>query len=530
MRIPMKLPIYCLLSLSLILSCKDSGHGHSHGGGDDHGHDDHGHGLPGESVTLWTEKAELFMEWDPLIVGRESRFLAHITNMTNPEAFKAVAEGKLVVTVNVGGSPVYGRADKPERIGIFIPRVKPTSPGPCQMVLALESELLNEVFSVFPCTVHPDEASARAAADESEKPGQIGFLKEQQWPIDFATAAAKKQAMVPSKTINAKILAVPGREARLTAGTAGRVTLQKDVPTLGGQVEKGQLLARIQPTVSAPGNVGTLKADLAAARAEYAAAQAAHSRLERLVASDSVPKRRLDEAAASVEVTRARLSAAQTRLASYQASASGGGGAGVGAFLVKAPIAGTLVERSVTHGETVSAGAPLFSVIDLDRVRVEGRVFEPDLPAFERTSSAWFTVPGRQSVFDINEETGKLITVGHVLDPHSRTAPVIFEVDNPKRALRIGQFAKLSVGTGEPVDALVIPESAVIQDGNQQIAFIHSSGESFERRVLALGTRSRGFVEVRKGVAEGERVVTVGAYDIKLASSAGGAPAHGHAH
>ncbi len=557
----MKWPIYCVAALSITLGCHDHDHGHGHDdhgqshddhgnddhghddhGHDDHGHDDHGHGhddhshgdgeeLPGESVTLWTDKAELFMEWDPFIVGRESRFLAHLTDMTNPSAFKAVAEGKVTVTVTVANAEsARAEAAKPARLGIFIPSLKPETAGACTLTLSLESAALVETFDISPCTVYADLASAKAASDESETPWQIGFLKEQQWPIEFATAAARQEAIVPNKTVNAKILAVPGREALLTAGTTGRVSLATPATTLGSQVEKGHLLARIQPIVSAPGNVGALRADVSAAKAELGAAQAARDRLARLVASDSVPKRRLEEAKATVEVANARLSAATTRLASYQVAASGASRPGAGAFRVKAPIGGTLVDQAVTEGQTVSAGEPLFSIIDLDRVWVQGRVFEPDVPAFEAARTAWFTVDGRNTVFEINEKTGKLVTLGHVLDAKSRTVPVIFEVANPNKALRIGQFARLGIATGAEVNALVIPESAILQDGNQWVAFVHVSGEAFERRVLSLGIRSRGLVEVRSGLAAGERVVTRGAYDVKLAASAGGAPAHGHAH
>ena len=520
----MKLELFCIATMAMAVGCKSGEHGHAHG---DHGEADE---LPGESVTLWTDKAELFMEWDPLIVGRESRFLAHITNLQDASRFTAVAEGKVVVTVTVGSKTMKAEVPEPARLGIFIPSMTPDTAGKCSMSLALQSAKVSETFAVADCTVYADEASARAAISDEETLGEIGFLKEQQWPIEFATVASRKQSIVPSKTVNATIKVVPGREARLTAATAGRLSLESPVPTVGSQVTKGQLLARIQPTVSAPGSVGTLRADVAAARAEHTAAKAAHARLERLVATDSVPKRRLEEAASNVEVTQARLRAATTRLSSYSASASGSARAGSGAFRVSSPISGTLVAQSVTEGETTSAGAPLFSIVDLDRVWVEGRIFEPDVPAFEASKTAWFTVDGRDNVFDVNEETGKLVTVGHVLDPASRTVPVIFEVQNPNKALRIGQYAKLSVATGEPVEGLVIPESAVLQDGNQSIVFVHSSGEGFVQRVVTLGTHSRGVVEVIKGVKEGERVVTKGAYDVKLASSAGGAPAHGHAH
>ncbi len=526
----MKWSICFLAALSCVLSCKDSGGGHSHGSDTHppHGEED---GLPGESVSLWTDKAELFMDWEPLIVGRETRFLAHITNLKDKAAFQAVAQGQVVVSLSVDGAqPQSASASEPARPGVFTPTLTPAAAGKCTMTLNLKSAAVSERFDVTPCTVYPDEATARAAMDGSEPLGQVGFLKEQQWSIEFSTAVVRQELVVPSKTINAKILAVPGREAQLTAGTTGRLSLVSPVPTLGTKIKKGQLLARIQPTMSAPGNVGSLRAEVAASQAELAAAEAARARLQPLVASDSIPKRRLDEAIASVSVARARLNASRTRLSSYQASASGGSRPGAGAFQVKAPISGTLVAQSVTEGETVSAGAALFTVIDLARVWVEGRVFEPDVPAFEATQSAWFTVDGRDTVFKIGESTGKLITVGHVLDPRSRTVPVIFEVENPGKVLRIGQFAKLSVATGAEVKSLVIPEAAILQDGNQSIAYVHVSGEAFERRVLVLGARSRGLVEVLHGVLVGERVVTKGAYDIKLAASAGDAPAHGHAH
>ena len=200
----MKWPIYCLAALSIALGC----HGHDHGeeqghdhGSDDHGHghDDHSHGdeeeLPGESVTLWTAKAELFMEWDPLIVGRESRFLAHITDMTNPLAFKAVADGKVIVTVTVANAePARVEVVKPARLGIFIPTLTPNNTGKCTMTLSLESAALDETFTIAPCTVHADVASAKAAVDDTETPGQIGFLKEQQWPIEFATAPRARES------------------------------------------------------------------------------------------------------------------------------------------------------------------------------------------------------------------------------------------------------------------------------------------------------------------------------------------------
>jgi len=521
------------LLVAIVAGCGSQDHSHNaphaEESGPAHAHEDSDY--PAESTTIWTDAAELFMEWDALTVGRESRFVAHVTDLTAPTSFKAMASGTVTVTLSVQGhAPQSQRLEEPAEPGIFVPSLTPGAAGPCKLTVSLTSDTLSETFRVEPCVVHPDEASARQSADTADSTaGQIGFLKDQQWPIAFATAEARVRTFSPSATVNAQIKAVAGLEAKLTASTTGRLILSSPAPTIGSPVAKGDVLARIQPTVSGVGNLGALQADVTAAQAEARAAEATKARLARLVASDAVARRRLEDASAAVEVASARLTAARTRLSSYQASAGGTARATAGAFRITSPIDGTLVEQNVTEGETVSAGALLFSVIDLDRVWVEGRVFEADLARFENAAGAWFTVDGRADVFEIDGDSGRLVTIGHVLDPASRTVPVVYEVANPSRKLRIGQFAELSVATDAPRQSLVVPDTALLQDGNQTVAFVQVGGETFERRVVGVGARSRGMVEIRSGIRAGERVVTVGAYDVKL-SSAGGAPAHGHAH
>lgn len=525
-----RLPLVALLSALLAAAC---GSDHEHGGGGGHAdHGDHGHGggdeLPAQVVTEWTDESELFMEYDPFVVGKETRFLAHVTVLAG---FQPVREGAASVTVMMkGGSAEKLTVDRPARAGIFIPVFTPKQAGECSLIVEINSPTLVDRIEAGPCTIFPDEAAAKAALGGEEDGGGISFLKEQQWVIDFATAEVVSRELQPGVRVNAEIRAVPDREARLTAPTDGRIALATPVPMLGTAVKKGQLLATIQPTVTASGNYGSLEADVDAATAELAAATVQRDRLTRLVADEAVPRRRLDDAEAEVKVARARLDAARMRLQSYNASAQGGAGTTRGAFRVRAPIDGTLVDVRVTSGENVAGGALLFTVIDLDRVWVTGRVFEADLSKLDDTSAAWFQIEGRDDVFEIGGDSGRLVTVGSVIDPKTRTVPVVFEVGNEARALRIGQFAALTIATGKPVTALAVPESALLQDGGQWIAYVQPEGESFVRRVVQTGVQSRGWVEVRGGLTSGERVVTTGAYDVKLAASAGSAPAHGHSH
>jgi RND family efflux transporter MFP subunit len=528
----MTMTMKTIASLLLLLAV-GCGSDHSH---DDHRDDDHGHGhgsgddgLPAQAVTEWTDTSELFMEYDPFVVGSESRFLAHVTVL---DGFQPLREGQVTVTIAMKGAGAESVAAKgATRPGIFIPTFTPKRAGECSLTVQIESAALVDRIEAGPCRVFADRAAAMAAlAGEADGGGAISFLKEQQWVIDFATAAVSTRELQPGVRVNAEIRAVPDRETRLTAPTDGRIVLATPVPILGATVNKGQLLASIQPTVSASGNHGALEADVDAATAELAAATAQRDRLAGLVADDAVPRRRLEDAEAEVKVARARLDAARTRLQSYNASAQGGAATTSGAFRVRAPIAGTLVDVRVTSGETVDGGALLFTIIALDRVWVTGRVFEADLPKLDDTSGAWFQVEGREEVFEIGGDSGRLVTVGSVIDPKTRTVPVVFEVGNESRALRIGQFATLTIGTGKPISAVAVPESALLQEGGQWIAYVQPEGESFVRRVVQTGASSRGWVEVRGGLSEGEHVVTTGAYDVKLAASAGGAPAHGHSH
>mgnify|MGYP003452895992 FL=1 len=168
--------------------------------------------------------------------------------------------------------------------------------------------------------------------------------------------------------------------------------------------------------------------------------------------------------------------------------------------------------------------------MDLDRVWLVANVYEADLPRVETARAAWFTIDGHERPFTVDETTGKLVTVGRVIDPRTRTAPVIFEVDNTAGKLRIGNFTKTVIATGTPKQALAIPEISIVEDAGKAIAFVMVEGESFERRPLRIGIRSNGWVEVVEGLQAGERVVTRGAYEIKLTSASGAVPAHGHAH
>ena len=121
------------------------------------------------------------------------------------------------------------------------------------------------------------------------------------------------------------------------------------------------------------------------------------------------------------------------------------------------------------------------------------------------------------------------MAVGAAVDPSTRTVPVLFEFPNPG-SLRPGMFAKVTVFVGQAEPVLAIPASAVVDDSGFPTVYVMEGGESFFKRRVTLGAADGGYVEVLAGVAEGERVVHRGAYEIKLSTASGAIPKHGHQH
>jgi multidrug efflux pump subunit AcrA (membrane-fusion protein) len=116
------------------------------------------------------------------------------------------------------------------------------------------------------------------------------------------------------------------------------------------------------------------------------------------------------------------------------------------------------------------------------------------------------------------------------LDLVSRTVPVVFEVENTDALLKLGSAVSVQLVTQSTVEAVAIPRAAVVDEDGILVAYVQVDGEAFERRQLTLGIREGDWIEVTEGLTPGERVVTRGAYLIRLAASSSTIPAHGHAH
>jgi multidrug efflux pump subunit AcrA (membrane-fusion protein) len=91
-------------------------------------------------------------------------------------------------------------------------------------------------------------------------------------------------------------------------------------------------------------------------------------------------------------------------------------------------------------------------------------------------------------------------------------------------------FADLLVETNRRQMALAVPKEAAVDEGGEVVVYLQLGGETFERRRVEVGIRDANHVEIRNGLAAGDRVATKGAYSIRLSTLSSSIPAHGHAH
>lgn len=484
------------------------------------------------SITQWTTKTELFVEFAPLEVGKETPFAVHLTDLGT---FQAVSKGLVVATLKGrDGQHITARSETPTSPGIYRPVLTPTEPGTYRLLFARSHPDSQTVLDTI------DAGQIEVVATQKDRPGLqketqedgLSFLKEQQWRIAFATEEVRRRKLGTTLHVHAEVKPAAGGEVHITAPISGRaLAVGSGVPTPGQQVKRGEPLALLIPLPTK--SPTDLNYAVNATTSELEAAEQELARVLDLYANRIVPKRRLEESQKNVAVLKARLSASRTELSLLDvnpASVAKTQKHRAGRLLLRAPMAGTVVTANLTPGAFIEAGHNLFTIMDLKQVWIEGQLFEADIAKVQHVERVRFTAPALSAPLLLSPPDTRLVTIGSVLNPQSRSVPLILAVHNPQGQLKIGMHGELAVPTGEVVHDIAIPTQAILHDKGMPVAFVQSSGETFMRRELELGVQSNDFVQIRSGLAAGERVVTHGAFRVHLASLSSSLPEHGHGH
>ena len=258
----------------------------------------------------------------------------------------------------------------------------------------------------------------------------------------------------------------------------------------GDQVAPGQLLAAVDRTDY------SLAFDQARLTAKRASDEARRARI--LAAGNAMAPNDLEKAVNAEAQANVALAMAEKRLHDTR---------------LVSPLSGIVARRSANRGETVPAGAALFTIVDLDTVRARVAVPESDVGVIATGAIATLTVPS------LGDTTfaGRVRLVGVAADKVTRTFAVEISVPNTGHRLKAGMVVEASIGTPKTLTRLTIPVSAIVHDaeGATRIFIYASNEQRVHARRITPGAFAGSEVEITSGLDEGELVVIGGQQQLR---------------
>lgn len=509
----MKRIFHLLVILSCILyySCKPE---HSHDAAGGHTHDDATHAeLEPLAFTLYSDKTELFVEFKPLVTGLESRFAAHFTILG--EYFKPITEGTIMLSLIGSDGPQSIIADKPEVPGIFRLRMTPQKVGMHKLVFAIKTPTYVDTIVLEDIKVYPDEKTALANQTQASGGGSdITYLKEQAWKVDFATVPAQVKPFSEIIRTSGQILSAPGDEAAMIAQINGIVSFSGQHLAAGSVIGLGTTLFAVKSNEVV---TGTLSAEVQKAESDLTTATANFNRASELLKEKIIAQKEFEEVKLRYENAQTTLNTAKVN-SSFNANKQ----------TVVAPMSGFLKNILVENGQYVMAGQTLATISKNKKLILRAEVSQKYFSKLASISTANFKTTEGNKVYSTRDLNGKLVSFGKSADANTPFVPITFEIDNQGEFIP-GSVVEVFLQSGSK-PALLIPYSSLMEEQSIFYVYVQTEGERFQKREITVGATDGFLVQVLSGVTAGERVVSKGAYQIKLSTASGTLPAHGHEH
>lgn len=341
--------------------------------------------------------------------------------------------------------------------------------------------------------------------------GARGFLElapEEVQRLGIVTAKAGSRSVQALHSAVGKVLAPPPRMAKVSYPFPARISAIH--AQLGDWVEQGQPVLTLESE-----EVGRACSEFYKARADLELARRNYEREERLAGRGVGARKNLLAAGAALKVAEAALDAAEKKLhvlgfseddvrllaETHQVNPQ---------IRILAPIRGRVIEQKAILGAIVEPTAELMTIMDPTWLWVEAEVFEQDIARVRVGQPVEVTVlayPGE--IF-----RGKVTYLGEAINPETRTLSVRTEVENREFKLKPGMFAEVRILLGSRQRAVMVPEEAVLGDGDRDIVFVNAGGR-YVPRAVRVGGRQQGYCAIAEGLQEGEEVVVKNAYLLK---------------
>lgn len=305
-----------------------------------------------------------------------------------------------------------------------------------------------------------------------------------QGPTLVKVELPKRQAIVQSLELGGDVL--PIQQAQVFAKVSGNLESVK--VNIGDYVRAYQLLAVIDTT--------ELAQQYSQAAATYHNTMSTFERTKTLLDQNLAAKADFDDAKTAMQVAKSNFDAAQTRLSYAQ---------------ITAPFSGYITQRYLDQGALVtSSNSTLFTLMDIEQVKVIVNVLEKDVPSVNDKTQATISVdayPGRRF-------SGRVSRLSEALDLNTRTMPVEIDIPNTDHALKSGMFASVSLIIGQRADALTVPTQALLKDTRGTFVYVALQG-SAHRKPVTVGTEQQSRTEIPSGLDAQDSVITTGQQFVK---------------
>jgi cobalt-zinc-cadmium efflux system membrane fusion protein len=340
------------------------------------------------------------------------------------------------------------------------------------------------------------QAPVQEAPSDKTTPDQVVLEPESPKLASIGVDTVRTQRDRIIATVPGAIALDEDHTVRVTSPVSGRVQELDALP--GAAVQAGASLAHILSL-----DIPQSRAELARAQSTQSAVNAALSRTRLLFERKIVAQREMQSALNDSIQTHAELDRVRA-----QVRMLGDTNATDARYVLRSPITGTVIERSINPGMEVrpDIAQPLYTVSDLSHVWITGNVHERQLSEVRAGQRVIFTSDATpdQSI----EAT--ISFVSPVLDPVNRTAFVRATVANPHGTLRPATYGRLQIVAKDSTSLPVVPTMALLSEGSKTTVFVQTAPGVFDKRAVTVGRDDGQRAVITAGLVAGEMVVVTG--------------------
>ncbi len=340
---------------------------------------------------------------------------------------------------------------------------------------------------------------AKNQEDYSTSGDTICILQQSQLQKKIEIETARLLPYNETFTASGVVKAVPNNYAKIASPFAGRIT--KSYVRLGQKVKVGSPLFEI----SSEAFFDAVK-DYSQARQELRAAYINMKRERDLVSNKVGAKKEEEDAELNYAMKKKELENAKSALSVYHISA--GQMTKLRPLVVRSPIAGEVVSTDIVIGQYLKEDAdPIATVANLDKVWVVAHVKEKDISLIRnllKVNIELISLPGKKII-------GKIYHIGEMMDEDTHSVEVIVECDNAARLMKPGMYGAVKL-FDRPVQRIVIPSSAVLQEENSTYVFVSVGKNKYLKQPVQTISTDGGKAVITAGLKPGDTIITQGAF------------------